>query len=241
MLAVASACRTPAADVPSSSAADASWTMVHVERAQRALRAYGLALRPRTTSIAVHETTASFVAATGQEQAALRAWTTWGTVHLLHPRLWGDDGDAVRTQRLTHELCHAALLHSFADEPTAIAARVPRFFTEGACSVVAGQARVSPVEVIARAAGALPLTVDWFARDPDAAYGAAHALATLLERDYGPRAFATVMEAAARDGRAGCVERALLALTGAPSVPALWQRVVDSTVDRPVDTATPAP
>lgn len=234
VLAASVGCQTPAREVArAASEQDASWTRVHVERAQRSLRAHGLALRPGTTSIAIHQTTASFVAATGAEQPALRAWTSWGAVHLLHPRLWGDDSDVVRTQRLTHELCHAALLHAFTDEQTAIAARVPRFFTEGACSIVAGQERLSTADVIAGAAGALPLTADWFVRDPDVAYGAARALAAMLERDHGPRVFAAVMESAARDGRAGCVERALLTVAGAVDVPSLWRRVVDSAAPSP--------
>lgn len=199
-----------------------------MERAQRALQQHGLSLRARATSMVVYDDVASFAAATGQTEPALRAWTTWTTVHLLHPRLWGDDSDQTRTERITHELCHAALLHRFHDEQAARAARVPRFFTEGACSVIAAQRRLPLADVLARAHDGLPLTVDAFEQDPDMAYGAAHALAALLVEQHGPLVFATVMTTAAKDGTAGCVERALLALTGATDVARLWQGVVDS-------------
>lgn len=223
------ACQTPArAPVHEQGPAEHTWTEVHTARGQAALRAYGLALRPNATRIVVHDTTASFVAATGHDEPALRAWTTWSTVHLLHPRRWNEDSDVARAQRITHELCHAALLHAFADERSAIAARVPRFFTEGACSVIAMQRRLPLTDVITGAQGALPLTIEWFTDDPDVAYGASHALALWLVRQHGPGVFAQVVAVAAQDGRAGCVERALLTLTAAPDVPALWQRMVDS-------------
>ncbi|MCC7071056.1 MAG: hypothetical protein IT383_07030 [Deltaproteobacteria bacterium] len=229
LLLIAAACQTPARVTASAAASsETPWISAHLERAQQSLGAFGLVLGPGATTVVVHDTTASFVAATGHDEPALRAWTTWSTVHLLHPRLWGDDSDAVRTKRLTHELCHAALLHAFADEQAARTAELPRFFTEGACSVVAGQARVSLDKVLARADDDLPLTIDWFVKDPDVAYGAAHALATALVHEHGPGVFAQVMASAARDGRAGCVERAALTLAGAPDVPAWWRRVVDS-------------
>ncbi len=232
------ACRTATpADPGARHTEPAAWTAPHVERAREQLRAFDLELPAGATRLVVHDTTASFVAATGHDEPALRAWTTWSAVHLMHPRRWGDDSEATRTERITHELCHAAVLHAFADQAAAVAARVPRFFAEGACSVVAGQARLPLGAVVARAAGALPLTVAWFTDDPDVAYGASHALAALVVRDHGTGAFARILEDAARDGRPGCVERALLALTGAPDVVALWRRAVD----RSVDSAVPAP
>lgn len=236
LLLAGAACRTVEhRAAPPSAGADApgNWTLPHVERARQALQAHGLALTARTTSMVVHETRASFVAATGQREPALRAWATWDQVHLLHPRLWGDDSEAMRTERLTHELCHVALLHRFADEAAARAARVPRFVTEGACSVVAGQRRLPLSLALARAAGALPLTIDVFARDPDAAYAASHALAAWLVERHGPLVFAELFSAAAKDGGEGCVERALLALTRAPDVATLWRRVVDTAAAAP--------
>lgn len=201
---------------------------MHVERAQLRLRQHGLALRPRTLSIVVHDEVEAFRAATGQNEPALRAWTTFERMHLLHPRHWGDDSEATRTQRITHELCHAALLHHFADEAAARAARIPRFFTEGACSVVADQERLPPDEVVTRATGELPLTIDAFARDPEGAYAASTAVARLLVEEHGPLVFTRILSAAAQDGAAGCVERALLKRSGDRDVPALWQRVVDT-------------
>lgn len=215
---------TPA---PTQTAELPPWLLPHLEDARAKLAAHGLALPP-AVKLVVHDETRSFVAATGQSQPALRAWTGFGRVDLLHPRLWGDDSPATRSARLTHELCHAALLGFFVDENAAATARIPRFFSEGACSVVAGQQRNPVAEVVAGAAGALPLTIDTFERDPDLAYGASHALAELLVQTHGPRVFARVMELAVRDGSAGCVERALLQLTDARDIPALWQRVVDS-------------
>lgn len=206
------------------------WLRPHLEEARTRLLAHGLAL-PRGLTLVVHEEPGEFRAATGQTEPALRAWTTFDRVHLVHPRHWGDDSPATRTARLTHELCHAALLHHFVDMDAAVAARIPRFFTEGACSVVAGQERLPLALVLAASNGALPLTIETFTRDPELAYGAAHALALELERAHGSRVFASVMEAAARDGAAGCVERALLTLTDAYDIPALWQRAVDSAVD----------
>lgn len=222
--------RAPLATRPPARSDLPPWLRPHLEEAHARLLDRGLAL-PRGLTVVVHEEPGEFRTATGQGELALRAWTTFERVHLLHPRHWGDDSPATRTARLTHELCHAALLHHFVDMDAAVAARIPRFFTEGACSVVAGQERLALVLVIAASRGALPLTIDAFARDPELAYGASHALALELERAHGPRVFATVMEAAATDGAAGCVERALLKLTGARDVPALWQRVVDSAVD----------
>lgn len=212
----------------STARAEPTWTAAHVERAQPRLREHGLSLRPRTLSIVVHDDIDAFRADTGQSEPALRAWTTFHRMHLLHPRHWGDDSETTRTQRITHELCHAALLHHFADEAAARAARVPRFFTEGVCTVVAGQERLPLAEIVARAPDELPLTIDAFERDPEVAYAASTALARLLVEEHGPLVFTRVLSAAAREGGPGCVERALLEVSGDRDVPALWQRVVDT-------------
>jgi hypothetical protein len=209
---------------PTAPAAD--WATPYVAQARATLATYELPLPPEVPLL-VYADRASFARATGHDEPALDAWTAFDGVRLVDPRRWGDDSEATRAARLTHELCHVAMLRFFADEAAVRAARIPRFFTEGACSVIADQARLSPTEVVLRSGARLPLTAERFVTDPDVAYGAAHALAKELVHDYGPSVFSWILAEAAKDGSAGCVERALLSLTGAKDVPALWGRVVD--------------
>jgi hypothetical protein len=191
------------------------------------LLAWGLVLRVDTTVI-VHADDASFRAATGQREPDLRAWTTFRTVELAPLSSWSDASPTGVRERLTHELCHAALYQRFRDDDGARAARIPRFFEEGACSVVADQgARRIRLEDTVALAPPMPLTVDVFEGDPQLAYSASHHLMALVAEKHGDHVFARILDEAVKDGAPGCVERALEKVTGA-DVRALWQMVIDS-------------
>jgi hypothetical protein len=190
-----------------------------VAPAVAALEARGLRLRtpPR---IIVHGDGAAFRLATGQTDRSLRAWSTWNSVQLMPLSTWTrPDAPGIR-ERVTHELCHVALYHGFGDEARARAVRIPRFFEEGVCSVIAQQPRPDLM-----VSGSMPLESSAFVTDPQAAYAAAHRVIEFLDRKLEPRWLNDVLERAAADGTPAAVERALLEVTGYDSV-SLWKAVV---------------
>lgn len=195
--------------------------------AEARLAARGLALHVATT-ITLHTDPRSFMEASGQGDPELRAWTTYDEIHLMPLSSWTHVDAKSIEERLAHELCHAALYQNFASGERARAARIPRFFDEGACSVVAGQGarRLSAHQVVALAPR-MPLDIATFRDDPELAYAAAHHAMALLDARYGPMFFSTLIRDAARDGSAGCVERALERVL-ATGVEGLWQLLVDS-------------
>jgi hypothetical protein len=187
---------------------------------------------PLPTRVVVLGELADLAAVAGKDPASpeaqqLRAWTVFDAVHLAPLATWRDSTDDAVLARLTHELCHAGVEQRFGSAERARAARIPRFFEEGACSVVAAQgpARLSLDEVRARAAhDTPPLDPDSFTRDPQLAYAAAHHLMhALVEHD--PHAFRRILDRAVDDGAAGCVERAIEAET-ARSVADLWRELM---------------
>jgi hypothetical protein len=120
---------------------------------------------PRGARVHLHHDVHAFVQATGQTTPTLRAWTAGDAVHLLPRDTWRAPDDA--TARLAHELCHVALTRRAGGRP------LPRFGSEGVCSVVAGQesARM-PLDAV-RAAVADRAALD-FDGDSAFAYGFAH-------------------------------------------------------------------
>jgi hypothetical protein len=189
------------------------------------LAARGLVIQ-HTPRIVVHANAASFVEATGQSDGATRAWTTWRTVHLMPLETWSKhDDDGVR-ERIAHELCHVALYQRFGTEERAKAASIPRFFEEGLCSVTAQQERPDLV-TIAYVAPPMPFDVGMFRADPELAYAAAHHAIAFLDRKLEPMWLDDVLDKASKDGTAGCVERALLTVTGYDPV-SLWRAVLES-------------
>lgn len=189
------------------------------------LEARGLSLA-QPPMIVVHQDSAAFLAATGQVDPSLRAWTTWRTVNLMPLDSWSKHDDVGVRQRIAHELCHVALYQSFGSEARAKAARIPRFFEEGVCSVVAQQQRPD-LATIAFVAPPMPFEVGFFVADPEVAYAAAHHAVAFLDRKLEPRWLQDVLLEAQKDGGAGCIERALLAVTGYDPA-SLWRAVVDS-------------
>jgi hypothetical protein len=104
---------------------NAPWVLAALPAARDRLRDFGLELR-LTTTITVHANVDSFIAATGQTDGNLRAWTTFHEVHLLDRWTWHNTDDTHTRARITHELCHAALYQALgADEAAARAARPP--------------------------------------------------------------------------------------------------------------------
>lgn len=201
-----------------------------LEPAIALLKARGLVIE-HTPHIIVHADAMSFFAATKQTDTATRAWTTWSTVHLMPLSTWAKHDDEGVRQRVTHELCHVALYQRFGSEQQAKAARIPRFFEEGLCSVVAQQERPDLV-TIAYVAPPMPFEMTHFLADPEVAYAAAHHAIAFLDRKLEPAWLDDVLDKASKDGTAGCVERALLSVTGYDAA-SLWRAVLDSLASRP--------
>lgn len=103
------------------------------------LQRYGLVWQHPVT-IDVHSEPSTFIRATGQTVPTLRAWSTWQRVDLLATDTWSRATDVDVEQRLTHELCHLGSWHRATTE--ARARMLPRFVSEGVCSVVADQQRL---------------------------------------------------------------------------------------------------
>ncbi len=168
------------------------------------LEAFQLALRVPST-ITVHDDVHAFVTATGRTTPTLRAWSTFDAIHLLPRDTWNDPSSSSTERRLAHELCHLALWQrSGVDRARAI----PRFVTEGACSVVADQgSQRLPIEATRareHEAGALD-----FDDDSAFSYAYAHHVFAAVARCRGPAGVVAVVDATAAGAT---VEQAL----GAP-------------------------
>lgn len=160
------------------------------------------ALAPHeVVTIVVDRDVHDFVMATGQTTPSLRAWSTWKTIHLLPPDTWTDPSSA--PSRIAHELCHLALWQRATED---VAARLPRFVSEGVCSVVAdqGEQRMPRDDVRARVAS----DGDNLDFDDDAAfsYGYAHHVFATIYRCGGASAVVAVVDASLAGAR---VEHAL--------------------------------
>jgi hypothetical protein len=178
------------------------------QEARTALRAFDLE-PARPTLIDEAPTRAAFEERTGVSDPIVKAWTTFDVVTLAPLATWADRSRPAIVARLTHELCHAAIEQRFETLERARAARIPRFFEEGVCSVVAAQDEArAPLETLRGTPMSDALAAQAFRDDPARAYAAAHHLM-----------------AAARAGAPGCVERALDAELGQPAS-ALWDAAV---------------
>ncbi len=202
---------------------DATAVTASVAPALLRLQAYGLVIRGPVT-ILIHDDVAGFVRATGQTRASLRAWTTWGVVHLLPRSTWNDASGEATTARVAHELCHVALFHRHRDEADARAHRAPFFVTEGICSVVAAQEnhRLPLAAVQARADEAID-----FEGGPSFAYAYAHHVVASVERCRGPAALIALYD---RTSAGEDVQSVL------GSHPARW---LDGCVESPTNAAPP--
>lgn len=202
-----------------------------IERAAIAARArlVDLGLGPVfETRIRVAPSMQAFHAITGTRDPLLRAWTAYDVIHLAPLGSWTDASDLQLERRLTHEFCHAALHQRFGTPRQAQAARIPRFFEEGVCSVLAdqGSARLALDEICSSADP--PLTARDFDSDATRAYAAAHHVMARIRDEAGADVFIRVLNVAVADGAPGCVERALVQMTGRDVV-AWWARTCEHT------------
>lgn len=191
---------------------DVSWVEELLPEALSRLAAFDLALRSRV-ELRLHASRASFERDIGRRSSWLQAWAGYDLIHFSPPSTWRDSSRAVRLERLTHELAHAAMFQALGDEQAARRVRPPFWFQEGVASFVAQQeARRMPLTlVVERAADADPLTSaeSFLARDHYVAYAAAHhAMAWLVERQ-GRGVIAAVLRRARADGDAGAIDRAV--------------------------------
>jgi len=123
--------------------------------------------------VVVHASADAFVAETGQLHETVRAWSRYNRVDLLTLASWQRrDGDDV-VARLAHELCHQAIWQRCGSEDAARAAKMPRAWVEGLCSVVAGQGaeRMPKDAVVADVASGRAVDFD---DDSTFAYAVAH-------------------------------------------------------------------
>lgn len=191
---------------------EATWVDELVPDALARLAAFELTL-PARVEVRLHASRASFERDTGRSASWLRAWAGYDVVHLLPPSTWRDPSRAVRLERLTHELAHAAMFQALGDEQAARRVRPPFWFQEGAASWIARQgARRMPLSlVVTRAGDADPLATaeQLLASDHYVAYAAAHhAVAWLVER-HGGGVIAAILRRAREDGAPGAIDRAL--------------------------------
>jgi hypothetical protein len=161
----------------------------------------GLELRA-AMRIHTHATREEFERAAQHGGDGLRAWTSFDVVDFAPLADWTNSDDDAVIARLTHELCHAAVEQRFGTRERAHAARIPRFFTEGACTLVAGQERVDVGDAT------IP-DDDAFDANPAAAYARAYRTLLPLQARLGKRIFARILDDAAADGKPGCMLRAL--------------------------------
>jgi hypothetical protein len=181
------------------------------------LAKYGLVLT-KPVQVIVHQSIEDFRAATGKNDPRYRAWTKFDVVHLYGP---------VSDDRLTHELCHAAIHQAFGSVDRATRAQIPRFFEEGVCAIVGAQqaTRMKRTELITLNPE-MPLDVKTYDSDPEVAYAAALHTMQLVIDQHGREAIGEILRKAALDGSPGCVEKAMKELTGSDP-PDLWKRVVE--------------
>ncbi len=146
----------------------------------------------------------------GTVNALTRAYTVFDTIWLAPLDAWADGSAPSQVARLSHELCHAAIEQAFGTQDRAARARIPRFFEEGACSVVARQqpARLPFSDRRLRSRQA-PIDSRTFDADPDVAYAAAHHLMAFVVEG-SPDALGEILRRASGDAQPGCVERAFV-------------------------------
>jgi hypothetical protein len=164
------------------------------------------------TKIRTHETHKEFEKSAAHEGDLLRGWTKLDVIDLAPISEWARRDDEGVVQRVTHELCHAAIEQRFGSAERARAAHVPRLFSEGACTIIAGQMRdyydehyLSP----ARMENMAEAHDEWDLRVPSHAYERAYAAMLRVDEKLGPLGFARIVDTAASDGEPGCIERAL--------------------------------
>lgn len=205
-----------------------AWLLDALPLALAALERHGLRLF-QTTEVRLYENLAAFREGSGRRASWLRAWTEFQRVHVSPPRAWRHRSARALLERLTHELCHAAVFQSFGSEKAALFARIPWWFSEGTASVVADQgARRAPLDVVLAWAGEeSPLERTRFSHGEEAlAYSAAHHAMALVKRRHGPQVFGEVLRLARRDGAPGCVERSLLSRAKLDAK-ALWRALLE--------------
>jgi hypothetical protein len=129
---------------------------------------------------------------------------------------------------LTHELCHAALEQAFG---APIHPRVPRWFGEGVCTVLAGQGddRMALADVVTAGRDAEVLDDAAFAgADLQRGYGASYALMRAVDEQLGTDAFALMLARAVASASSEPFARAFTDVVGIDRDSA-WRRVVDGT------------
>ena len=178
---------------------DTGWVHVALPAALLQLARFDLSLRS-DVHVTVHLDASALHRATGRSEPWLRAYTRAATVDVVDPALWRARTWPLPLERLTHELCHAAVLQRFASDEALRAARLPPWLSEGAASVVACQGlRRMPIDVVtARAAGSNPLDPSWLERDHEVAYAAAHWAVALLVARTGPQIIVDLVDASRR-------------------------------------------
>ncbi len=124
----------------------------------------------RPSRVLVHDDVHDFVMATKQTTPSLRAWSTFQTIHLLPPSTWTDPSST--SSRLAHELCHLSVWQRVGESN---AKAIPRFVTEGVCSVVADQGAARMPRQQVKDASDAGAAVN-FDDDAAYAYGYAHAV-----------------------------------------------------------------
>lgn len=155
------------------------------------LQTWGLAWR-HPVVVEIHSEPSTFIRATGHTVPTLRAWSTWQRIDLLATDTWASATDVDVEERLTHELCHLGTWHRAANEVQARA--LPRFVSEGVCSVVASQEQLrldAPAVLRNLDAGR---TID-FTNDSPFAYAVAHHVVAGLVRCRGAGAVVAVIDA----------------------------------------------
>lgn len=154
-------------DVDGVAVDDGDRVVVDAVRAAAARLAAAELAWPRGARVHLHHDVHAFVLATGQTTPTLRAWSVGDAVHLLPRDTWLRPDDA--PARLAHELCHVALTRRAGGRP------LPRFGSEGVCSVVAGQASARmPLDDVRAAVVDRSDAVLDFDGDSAFAYGFAH-------------------------------------------------------------------
>ncbi len=183
---VSHAADTPTVTVRAVDGADADIARIvaALPTARSRLRTADLLWRHEVT-VTIHGSVHSFIKATGQTVPTLRAWSTWRAVQLLTIDSWQRDDDDEVGRRLTHELCHIGLWNRAGSIDRA--RRLPRFISEGVCSVVADQVeqRIAAADVAADLDTGRSIDFD---DDSAFAYAVAHHVIAGLARCHGEAA-----------------------------------------------------
>ncbi len=175
--------------------------------------------------VVIHDDAFAFAAATGEDTDTLRAWSRYGRIHLMTRASWQRRDDVAVARRLTHELCHVALWRRCGSEAAARAAKMPRAWVEGVCSVVADQGadRVDKASVVAELGDGR--VVD-FEGDSTFAYAVAHHVVEGVVACRGAAAVNDIVDAlvAGHDVSAVVGGDALTFLAGCPAPPGDQER-----------------